>query len=152
MKIKFKKLTADAVVPRRAHKSDAGFDLTATSQWCDDLGNICYGTGIAVEIPDGCVGLIYPRSSIFKQDVILTNSVGVIDAGYRGEITFKFKPLVGVADESDTDTEYTELNTYSVGDRIGQLIIMPIPDVEFIEADTLSDSDRGQGGYGSTGK
>ena len=100
-----------------------------------------YHTDIAVEIPDGHVGLLFPRSSIYKQDLLLTNSVGVVDSGYRGEVMFKFKPIA-----------YEVKQHYQVGDRIGQLIIIPYPYIEFVEAEELSDSERGEGGYGSSGR
>lgn len=87
MKVRFKKLNDKAVIPTKAHATDAGFDLTATSKKCDDFGNVVYGTGIAAEIPKGYVGFVFPRSSIYKQDIILSNCVGVIDSGYRGNIT-----------------------------------------------------------------
>lgn len=142
MVVKFKKLIENAVTPTKAHETDAGFDLTATSKIIDDECNIVYGTGIAVEIPNGYVGLLFPRSSIAKKSLILSNSVGVIDSGYRGEIMAKFK----IALHPDN------IATYNVGERIAQLIITPIPDVEFVEVSELNDSDRGVGGYGSTGK
>lgn len=149
MKIRFKKLSPNAVIPTKAHPTDAGFDLTATSIKSDIHGALVYGTGIAVEIPDGYVGLVFPRSSIAKKDMILTNSVGVIDSGYRGEIMAKFKPV----DRFPTSVKHydSRISYYATGDRIAQLIIMPYPEIEFEEADELSDSDRGTGGYGSTG-
>ena len=140
LKVKFKKISPNAVIPTKAHPTDAGFDLVATSKYKRD-GCTVYGTGLQMEIPVGYVGLIFPRSSIAKTDLILSNSVGVIDSGYRGEIMFKFKYT--------SDIPY---NFYEVGDRIGQLIIMPIWAVEFEEADTLSESDRGTGGFGSSGR
>lgn len=137
MKIKYKKLSKDAVAPNRAHLTDAGFDLTCTRiVYGGDY--ISYGTGLAFEIPEGHVGLLFPRSSIFKKDLVLSNSVGVIDSGYRGEVMFKFRCFEGG-------------RAYEVGDRIGQLIVVPYPAVEYEEVDELSDSDRGEGGYGSTG-
>ena len=142
MKVKIKRLNKDAVLPYKAHATDAGMDMVATSRDFDDNGNVVYGTGIAVEIPQGYVGLVFPRSSVSRQDMVLSNSVGVIDSGYRGEITFKFK-TVG-------SKMYPDM--YHVGDRIGQLIIMPYPDILWDEVDELEDSDRGDGGYGSTGK
>lgn len=149
MEIKFKKLVPEAVAPTKAHETDAGFDITAVSCNYDEFGNVVYGTGIAVEIPTNFVGLIFPRSSNAKKDLILSNSVGVIDSGYRGEILFKFKRLRG-----NHQNSYSYLNEakYMIGDRIGQLIIMPLPEVYFVETEELSDSDRGTGGYGSTGK
>lgn len=139
MKIKIKRLTENAVIPTKAHPTDAGLDLTATSVKVESA-NIVYGTGLAFEIPEGHVGLIFPRSSNAKKDLLLTNSVGVVDCHYRGEVMFKFRPTNG------------DPNTYTVGDRIGQLIVMPLPDVELEEVDELSETDRGCGGYGSTGK
>ena len=140
MKIRFKKLSASAVMPRKAHASDAGFDLTCTRYEVTNGELFTYHTDIAVEIPEGHVGFLFPRSSIYKQDLLLTNSVGVIDSGYRGEVMFKFKPIC-----------HDVKKHYQVGDRIGQLIIIPYPKVEFVEADELSDSERGEGGYGSSG-
>lgn len=149
MKVRIKKLCPEAVIPQYAHATDAGLDLTAISKNLDKNGNVVYGTGLAVEIPDGYVGLIFPRSSISQTRQILSNCVGVIDSGYRGEITFKFKGInvfVGIANKG------YEVVDYNVGDRIGQLIIMPYPHIEFEEVAELSESDRGTGGYGSTGK
>lgn len=159
MKVKIKRLNDKAVIPAKAHATDAGFDLVATSRTVDHDGNIVYGTGLAFEIPEGHVGYIFPRSSISKKDIILTNAVGVIDAGYRGEVTFKFK-FAGNAYMTKFDSEewihcflpYIDKKIYNVGDRIGQLIIMPIPDIELEETDELSTTDRGTGRYGSTGK
>lgn len=99
-----------------------------------------YGCGLAVEIPEGYVGLVFPRSSNAKKDLLLSNSVGVIDSGYRGEIMAKFKTLRPLP------------QMYKVGERFAQLIIMPIPDIEWEEAEKLSDSERGTGGYGSSGR
>lgn len=117
--------------------------------------NYVYGTGIAVEIPEGYAGFLFPRSSISKYDLALTNGVGVLDSSYRGEIMAKFKPAIALSDEmeiGDSGIEEVPLRAYEVGDRIAQLIILPYPEIEFEQADELSDSDRGMGGYGSTGK
>lgn len=149
MKVKIKKLDKDAVMPAKAHPSDAGFDLVATSRKVDEDGNIVYGTGLALEIPEGYVGYVFPRSSISRKDVMLTNAVGVIDSGYRGEVMAKFKMTEGK--HHFAGTPYPENEIYAVGDRIAQLIIMPLPDIELEEADSLSDTDRGTGGYGSSG-
>ena len=123
-------------------------DLTATSKWYDESGNVCYGTQLAFEVPHGYVGLLFPRSSNTKKDLILGNSVGVIDSGYRGEVVFKFKPsaTLDIKKEVGINTFYN----YEIGDRIGQIIIMPYPKVNFVEVDELSSSDRGVGGFGST--
>ena len=137
MKVKIKKLHPNAVIPSYAKAGDAGMDLTAV--WAkQDLDLITYGTGLSVEIPKGYVGLLFPRSSVYKAKMILTNCVGVIDSGYRGELMMKFEMM-------DSDAKY------KVGDRIGQIIIMSYPQVEFEEVSTLSSTDRGLGGYGSTG-
>ena len=94
MKIKIKKVSEKAVIPQYAKDGDAGMDLTAISKQIKHSLNgdhiIEYGTGLAIEIPCGYVGLIFPRSSIYKKDLRLSNAVGVIDSGYRGEIKFKF--------------------------------------------------------------
>lgn len=142
MKVKFKKLVPEAVIPEYAKSGDAGKDLVATSRtWNDEMQCWIYGTGLAVEIPEGHVGLLFPRSSIRKYGIILTNHVGVIDSGYRGEIMLTFRPAM-VGGE----------HIYNVGERIGQLIIMPYPQYESIEAEELSETERGEGGHGSTGK
>ena len=143
MILKVKKLVPDAVLPKKAHNSDAGYDLVAVSRSIDEDGAVVYGTGLAFEIPDGYVGLVFPRSSIAKKDIALSNSVGVIDSGYRGEVMAKFKfvdPL-----------KHEEYHWYCVGDRIAQLVIMKLPDIQVIECDELGESERGTGGYGSTG-
>ena len=159
MKVTFKRLNGNAVMPKKAHPTDAGFDLVATSKRIDEMGNIVYGTGLAFEIPEGHVGLIFPRSSISKTNIVLTNSVGVLDSHYRGEVMAKFKP-VNTAHEFITPREQVERyidmdgdhRDYEVGERIAQLIIIPIPEIEFEEVEELSETDRGTGGYGSTGK
>lgn len=139
IEVKFKKLCAEAIMPTKAHQSDAGADLTAISKhWDDEKQCWIYGTGIATEIPEGYVGLAFPRSSIRKYGLALANSVGVIDSGYRGEIMCSFKPTGNCP-------------TYNVGDKVAQLIIMPYPIVNYVEVTELSDTDRGENGHGSTG-
>ena len=137
LNIKIKKVRQEAIIPTKAHTTDAGYDLYASSCHYEN-GLVCYGTGVAVEIPDGYVGLVFPRSSIADTHLTLSNSVGVIDSGYRGEIKAKFR-------KGGT-------RGYGVGDRIAQLIILPYPEVVFEEVDELADSDRGTGGYGSSGR
>ena len=157
MKVKIKKLHPDAVIPAYAKPGDAGMDLTAVSISVDEHGNICYGTGLAFEIPEGYVGLVFPRSSNCKKGVILTNCVGVVDSGYRGEVSFKFRPLMDrVKDIRENGTfEYKfglHRDSYKLGDRIGQIIIMPYPQIEFEEVQELSQTERGTEGYGSSGQ
>lgn len=144
LNVKIKRLTPTAQLPTKAHATDAGYDLYADSvEVCIPDGLASYSTGIAVEIPEGYVGLVFPRSSIYKKHLMLSNSVGVIDSGYRGEVKAKFNLI------NDGSDMY---EVYEVGERIAQLIIIPYPEVVFEEVDTLSDSDRGTGGYGSSGK
>lgn len=147
LKVKIKKLIPEAVIPKYAKPGDAGMDLVATSHEFEKNAAgrrmQVYGTGLAFEIPEGYVGLIFPRSSIAKTDLALTNCVGVIDSGYRGEVKFKFA--------IDGGSRATQESSYKVGDRIGQIIIMPYPAVEFEEAEELSSTERGSGGFGSSG-
>lgn len=147
MEVKIKRLCESASIPQYAHATDAGMDLVATSyEYNEELHCHVYGTGIAVEIPDGYVGYIFPRSSNRKTESYLTNHVGVIDSGYRGEIMASFKT------RDFKEGEIQQLyKPYEVGDKIAQLIIMPYPKVEFTEVAELSSSDRGEGGHGSTG-
>ncbi|MDT4854729.1 Deoxyuridine 5'-triphosphate nucleotidohydrolase [compost metagenome] len=154
MKVRIKKLNPDAVIPSYSREGDAGMDLTAVRMEFDNHGNIVYGTGLAFEIPRGYVGLLFPRSSNFKKDLILSNSVGVLDSGYRGEVMFKFKmnTVETWREGLQLCSQYIERGCYEVGDRIGQIIIIPYPEIEFEEAQELSESERGAGGYGSTGK
>jgi dUTP pyrophosphatase len=140
MKVKIKKLHPSAVVPSYSKPGDAGLDLTITTI-NDAPFQVTYGFGIALEIPDGYVGLVFPRSSIKKTELILSNSVGVIDSGYRGEIMAVFNKLAGSVSHK-----------YYVGDRALQLIIVPYPKIELEEVNELSETERGQGGFGSTGK
>ena len=140
MKVKIKKLHPNAVKPKYAKESDAGMDLVATQIISETPSQITYGTGLAIEIPDGMVGLVFPRSSIRNTGLTLSNSVGVIDAGYRGELQATFNKN-GVKDEF-----------YKVGDRVCQIIIVPHPIIQIVEVDELSESSRGIGGFGSTGK
>ena len=137
--INIKKTNELAIIPKYAHSTDAGMDLVAVSM--NETDNyIEYDTGIALEIPKGYVGLVFPRSSVSKLDLVQANSVGVIDSSYRNSIKVRFKKL------KDTSIVYVP------GERIAQLIILPYPMIGFNEVEKLSDSDRGLGGFGSTGK
>ena len=124
MEIKFKKLSEKAVLPKRAYAGDAGMDLTATkiTTTINECGQLMltYHTDLAVEIPEGFVGLLFPRSSIYKKSMAQTNSVGVIPSIYKE------------------------------GDRFCQLVIVPIPQFDIVEVDELSPSERGENGYGSS--
>lgn len=144
MEIKFKKLSADAVLPIRAHKGDAGLDLTCTKieSGVNDAREmlLVYHTDLAVEIPEGYVGLIFPRSSIYTKSIDQTNAVGVVDSGYRSEIKVIFRPTIAGVPEF-----------YKVGERFAQLVVVPYLDAEVVEAEELSESERGENGFGSTG-
>ena len=142
MDVRVKKLVENAVVPKYAHETDAGLDLTAVSREIDNYGNYVYHTGLAIEIPNGYVGLLFPRSSVSKYNLSLCNCVGVVDSAYRGEIIVKFNLL---------SNKYNT-NVYNVGDRVAQLIIMPYPKINLVDSEELSDTERGTGGFGSTGK
>ena len=129
-----------SVDPWKAHKEDAGADLVSTSVEEKEINGkkaFVYSLGIAVEIPEGYVGLIFPRSSICKTGAVLANSVGVIDSNYRGELKAVF---------------YADSQPYTVGDRCCQLIILPYPMASYYKVDSLSETNRGEGGFGSTGK
>lgn len=143
--VKVKKIHPNAVIPKYAKDGDAGMDLVATTIISNTTFDITYGTGIAMEIPKGYVGLVFPRSSIRKTDLALTNCVGVIDSGYRGELQATFKKIYG-----KNDVRIDEVD-YKIGDRIAQIMIIPYPSVTFVEVDELSQTDRGEGGFGSTG-
>ena len=141
LEVKFKKLVETAKCPIKAHPTDAGADLTAVSrEWDKEHGCWIYGTGIATEIPEGYVGLIFPRSSIRKYNLAQCNAVGVIDSHYRGEIMVSYKPTSDVQ------------KIYEIGDKIAQLIVLPYPEISYIEAENLSETDRGKNGHGSSGK
>jgi dUTP pyrophosphatase len=143
MKVRIKKLNETAVIPSYAKDGDAGMDLVATSIISSTSTQITYGIGLALEIPNGFVGLIFPRSSVRKTRLMLSNCVGVVDSGYRGELQATFNKI-----NNDSVSE----NDYKVGDRIAQIMIIPYPPIEFDEVAELSDTERGDGGFGSTGK
>ena len=138
MLVKFKKLHKDAILPAYAKDGDAGLDLWAVDVQLTNNYVECF-TGIATEIPLGYVGLLFPRSSISHYTMSLANSVGVLDSGYRGEITFRFRYKDGGS-------------TYTLGDKVGQLVILPYPTITPLWAKELESSVRGTSGYGSTGK
>lgn len=155
MKVKIKKLHENAIMPKYAREGDAGMDLVAVSRKVDSNFNTVYGTGLAFEIPKGYVGLLFPRSSNSKKGLRLTNSVGVLDSGYRGEVMFKFRNEEVANLDGHLRNDLLEgligfNNEYEIGDRIGQIIILPYPQIEFEEVDELSSSERGSRGYGST--
>lgn len=141
--VNVKKLVPEAIIPSYAKPGDAGMDVTATSVNVAD-GYIEYGTGLAFEVPEGYVMLIFPRSSVSKYDLSLANAVGVLDSQYRGELKLRFKRTLNLSGNPS--------QVYNVGDRVGQVIILPYPTVQMNEVDALSETERGEGGFGSTGK
>lgn len=146
MEVKFKKLSDKAVTPTYAYDGDAGLDLTATNihSEVNECGQfvLVYHTDLSIEIPKGYVGLLFPRSSIAKKSLTLTNCVGVIDSNYRGEVLLKFKNTTGDSVPA----------VYPIGAKIAQLVIMPYPTINLVESNELSDTERGTGGYGSSDK
>jgi len=137
MIIKIKRLHSFAKIPCYAKVGDAGMDVTAVSKNETDKF-IEYGTGLSFEVPEGYVLLAFPRSSVSNTDLIMANSVGVLDSGYRGELKLRFRK------NGEHD--------YGISERVGQIIILPYPIIEFEEVDELCDSERGDGGFGSSGK
>lgn len=145
MDVKICKLSEDAVIPTYAHPGDAGMDVVATSvNITDDY--IEYGTGLSFEVPEGYCMLIFPRSSNSKKDLILANSVGILDSTYRGELKLRFKKCY-----QPVIYGLVARTVYNVGDKVGQIMILPYPQINFIEVDSLSETERGDGGFGSTG-
>ena len=136
LNIKIKKLNSEAKIPFYATKGDAGMDVTAVSKK-EEGKFVEYGTGLSFEVPEGYVMLIFPRSSLSKKDLVMANHVGVLDSSYRGELFIRFKKI----GEDD----------YNIGDRIAQIIVLPYPIVNFEEVDELSETDRGDGCFGSSG-
>lgn len=143
MQVKFKKLHAKAHKPEQAYDTDAGFDIRLVdSQVNYQDKKVTYNTGLAIEIPKGYAGLLFPRSSIHKTTTRLSNSVGVIDHGYTGEI----KAVMDLRTMQDVGMPYLP------GDRFLQLIIIKLNEIEFVEVDELSPSVRGDKGFGSSGQ
>ena len=141
LQVKIKKLNEKAVIPCYAKDGDAGMDLVAIDKEDISIYQVKYFTGISIEIPYGYVGLIFQRSCVYKHGFFLSNSVGVIDSGYRGEIMVIFNKKIGL-----------DLRNYKVGDRVAQIMIVLYPQVMFVESEELSETERGSGGFGSTGK
>ena len=143
MELKFKKLQEDAVLPSYANPNDAGLDLTAISftQEFDKSGKLVlvYHTGLSVEIPEGHMGLIFMRSSVSQKSMSMCNAVAVIDCDYKGEILLKFKITTDAIP-----------SVYQPGEKFAQLVIVPVvlDETEFV--DELSNTERGEGGFGST--
>ena len=167
--LKIKKLYDGVPTPTYGTNGSACIDLTAMSRFYDKNGNVVYGTGIAMEIPEGYVGLLFPRSSITKKDIIVKNCVGVIDSDYRGEVMLKCSPTLafssydgdddyryGIGTDQDWFDEITYLDNtnnkhYEIGDKCCQIMLVEIPKLNIEVVDELSDTERGTNGYGHTG-
>lgn len=148
LEIVYKKLDPNAKEPTYAHEADACLDLYALENGelkaeHNAYAYIEYRTGLAISIPEGYVGLIFPRSSLSNTTLILSNSVGVIDSGYTGEIRFRFKILEIPKFDGGT--------VYKAGDKIGQIMVIPRPKLILKEVSELPQSERGASGFGSTG-
>ncbi|MEK6277597.1 MAG: dUTP diphosphatase [Actinomycetota bacterium] len=143
MELRFARLSDNAVLPTRAHEGDAGLDLYAAEAAHMGPGERwSVPTGVAVEIPEGHAGLVLPRSGLAREHgIALVNSPGLIDAGYRGELRVLL-----------LNTDPAEVYRVAPGDRIAQLVVVPIASVEPAEAEALADSTRGDGGFGSSGR
>ena len=141
MKLKVKKVRENATLPTYATKGSAAFDLTICHREIFMSGTMKVYFGLAFEIPDGYVGVIAPRSSITNTSFLLANSPCVIDSDYRGEVSAVFDRV------RDNGSIH-----YRVGERAAQMLIVPIVQCDLEEVEELSQTDRGAGGYGSTGK
>ena len=143
MSFRFTRLSEAAQAPLRAHPGDAGCDLFAAESARLEPGErASVGTGIAVEIPEGSAGLVLPRSGLAaKHGISVVNAPGLIDAGYRGEVRVLL-----------LNTDLSDAFEIELGDRIAQLVIVEVGDSEPIEAESLAESVRGEGGFGSTGR
>ena len=143
MTLRVRRLSAEAKLPSRATPGDAGLDLYASEPATLGAGErASVGTGIAVEIPEGHAGLVLPRSGwAAKHGISLVNAPGLIDAGYRGEVRVLL-----------LNTDPTEAFEISAGDRVAQLLVVPFASLEPVEAEALAESERGEGGFGSTGR
>ena len=141
VRVHVQRLSADAKIPQTAHEGDAAYDLYSAVDYELKPGErYAVPTGIAIEIPDGYEGQVRPRSGLAaKEGVTVLNTPGTIDSGYRGEVK---TIMINLGDRPFKITK---------GMRISQLAIRPVPEVEFIEVDKLSDTERGEGGFGSTG-
>lgn len=143
MNLPFLKLRPDAIVPERAYAGDAGLDLAA----CDRVElppgeRALVGTGLAVAIPDGHAGFVQPRSGLAaKHGITIVNAPGLIDSGYRGELKVAL-----------LNTDPRETFVVEPGMRIAQLVVLALPEVATLEVDVLPDSERGSGGFGSSGR
>lgn len=157
-KLKVQLLSETAKAPTKKWDADAGYDLYCSRKpYAEEVGGLdVYHTDLAVEIPEGYVGLLFPRSSVTKTVHRLANSVGVIDSNYRGEIILKYDISAIAVASASMGKKFSEAKPfkqiYDIGDRVGQLVIVPYSNLEVEVVEKLSDTTRGSGGFGSTGK
>ena len=157
IEVKIKRLSEKAVLPKKAFPTDGGYDMYATSIEFDDYGNIVYGLGWAFEIPEGYVGLLFPRSSTSKFDINMQNSIGLIDCHFRGEVKAKYRPtstqpVRGAKTNCIEVYQSNSADIYEVGDKVAQMVFIKLPETELKEVEELSKTDRGEGGWGHTGR
>jgi len=155
MIIAVKKISQEAVIPQRANATDAGFDLVAIDDGIVDAeGFIQYKTGLSIEPQSGIHTNIFPRSSISKYDLVLANSIGLIDNGYRGELLVRFKPVLRFSQDELGNVIAvfpSPLKKYKKGDKIAQLVVSQTVSVSLVECSELGQTARGTGGFGSSG-
>jgi dUTP pyrophosphatase len=152
--LRVKKLDPAAVLPSRAQAGDVGYDVVALEdgKWDESGTFIEYKTGLAIEVPVGYHTELFPRSSVSKYDLILANSIGLVDNGYRGEIRFRFKYIPRFVVEDGVLQQQPPL-LYKKGDKIVQIVVrQSCTHLSVKEVDELSDTARGSGGFGSTGR
>ena len=141
--IEVKRVTDKAHLPKFATKGSAGADLVATKIIKNGLFRVWYDCQISTAIPKGYVGLLFPRSSVSTKPLMLANSVGVVDADYRGTYQIRFnRTFLGIFNRKK----------YKIGEKIAQLLIVKLADVRYEDVKSLSDTERGEKGFGSTGK
>lgn len=173
LSINIKKLNENAVIPTYTKADDMGMDLTAISvEYDEEKDCYVYHTGLSFEVPKGHGMLIFPRSSNRKTNAYMTNHVGILDAGYRGELLVCFKNRTDSYMNNIANSLVLSINSilrrlglsksqlvgvnlnhapYKVGNRIAQIVILPYPQISFTEVKELSETERGTNGHGSTG-
>lgn len=157
LKVKIVLINELAILPTYGTEGSGAMDITATSKFYDEYGNTCYGTGLRLEAPEGYQGIAMPRSSISKTDLMMANSVALLDNDFRGEtiIKFKNKTMPNIAPHVQlnlVEGVITLTNEYEVGEKIAQLMFLPVPVIEWEEVKELSITGRGDGAFGSTDK
>ena len=157
IEVKIKRLSEKAIMPRKAFPTDGGYDMFASSVEFDDFGNIVYGLGWAFEIPEGYAGLLLPRSSTSNFDINMQNSIGLIDCHFRGEVKAKYRPtstqpVRGAKTNCIEVYQSNSADIYEVGDKVAQMVFIKLPEVAIKEVEELTKTDRGEGGWGHTGR